>query len=407
MQIKRKTLIIALLLAFSGILKAQDANTNATDTSTFKPSGKLWGLTFGDLAWKEHADALGRGATQYSGASFPQNYSSFDFRRIYFGYDYNISKRFTTQLLLAYENPYPAGGNADVDQGGNRVLYLKAANVRWKGILPHSDLIIGQQATPSTTLVSTVLWGYRSIERTISDMRSIAKTYDFGASLQGNDAKGNIGYHVLVSDGNGTKLPTNPFRKFSGDVFARFLKQRLILDAYADYQREQLLPVEQHEVTYKGLIAWQSKPVTIGVEYVTQTQYSPLTTKATKIKPATDTTNINVIQSGLSVFIHGPIYKNKLAFFARYDTYDPDDNYNATIFKETAGESSVTQVFITAGLDWSPNKNIHIMPNIWYDAFHDSSTGATGTKLNDYDMVPRLTFYYTFNTGDLNKIAVH
>jgi len=405
MILRQIMLIIALGIVFTGFVKAQTNNATPSDTSTFKPSGKLWGLTFGDLAWKEHADALDRGATQYSGSSFPQNYSSFEFRRIYLGYDYDIRRQFTAQVLLAYESPYPSGATADVDAGSNRVLYLKAANIRWKGIFKHSDLIIGQQATPSTTLVSTVLWGYRSIERTISDMRSIAKTYDFGASLQGNDSKGNIGYHVLVSDGNGTKLPTTPFRKFSGDIFARFLHQRFVIDAYADYQRLQLLPFEEHNVTYKGLVAWQSKTITIGIEYFVQMQYNQLTTIATKTKTATDTGNI--VPSGFSIFVHGPIYKDKLVFFVRYDTYDPDDNYNSTIFAKTVGSSSVTQVFITAGLDWSPNKNIHIIPNIWYDAFHDNKPGATGTDLNDYDLVPRLTFYYTFNAAGLDKIQTH
>jgi hypothetical protein len=33
----------------------------------------------------------------------------FQFRRIYLGYDYNISKKFTAELLLAAEDNFPPG----------------------------------------------------------------------------------------------------------------------------------------------------------------------------------------------------------------------------------------------------------------------------------------------------------
>src|SRR5580693_1063152 len=63
-------------------------------------SGRLWGYTFGDYFHKAHADSLNRGGNnQYSGVK--KDVDQFQFRRIYIGFDYNISKKFMAEFLLA------------------------------------------------------------------------------------------------------------------------------------------------------------------------------------------------------------------------------------------------------------------------------------------------------------------
>ncbi len=71
-------------------------------------SGRLWGYAFGDFDYKSHSDSLTRGGSnQYTGIR-PQT-TMFQFRRIYLGYDYNISKKFVAELLLAAEDNFPPG----------------------------------------------------------------------------------------------------------------------------------------------------------------------------------------------------------------------------------------------------------------------------------------------------------
>ena len=71
----------------------------ANADTTFKPGGKLWGLVFGDLYYKAHADTLNRGAVnQYTG--IPKNKNAFQIRRVYLGYTYEISRTFTADFLL-------------------------------------------------------------------------------------------------------------------------------------------------------------------------------------------------------------------------------------------------------------------------------------------------------------------
>ena len=72
-----------------------------TDT-TWKPVRRLWGYAFGDFYYDAHADAGNRGAeTNYNGV--PTYRNAFQFRRIYLGYEYDINRKFTAEVLLASE----------------------------------------------------------------------------------------------------------------------------------------------------------------------------------------------------------------------------------------------------------------------------------------------------------------
>jgi len=59
------------------------------------------------------------------------------------------------------------------------------------------------------------------------------------------------------------------------------------------------------------------------------------------------------------------------------------------------------QTFYTLGLDYTPVKRVHIMPNIWVTDFKSLvNVPSTATHANfDYDFVPRVTFYYLFNSS--------
>ena len=101
-----------LLMVFAFFYNSSEAQYVFSNDSLYKAgqenTGRLWGYAFGDFAYKGHADSLSRGnANQYSG--IPKNRNEFAFRRIYLGYDYNISKKFSASLLLAAEDNFPSG----------------------------------------------------------------------------------------------------------------------------------------------------------------------------------------------------------------------------------------------------------------------------------------------------------
>ena len=106
-----KSLSILTFLLIMFFSNASNAQYLLNSDSAFKAgsanSGRVWGYAFGDYYYKSHADALNRGGSnQYSG--IPEGRNAFAFRRIYLGYDYNISKKFSAELLLAAEDNFPA-----------------------------------------------------------------------------------------------------------------------------------------------------------------------------------------------------------------------------------------------------------------------------------------------------------
>src|ERR1035437_9565921 len=95
---KMKKQIATILLILLSLSSFSQKDTTKVE---FKPSGKLWGYTFGDFLYKAHTNSYNMSNTQY--ASTPKDFNTLEFRRIYLGYDYDISEHFSTQFLLAYE----------------------------------------------------------------------------------------------------------------------------------------------------------------------------------------------------------------------------------------------------------------------------------------------------------------
>ena len=428
------SLFIVLFFLAAGSLQAQYLwNSDSAYKAGTANSGRIWGYVFGDFYYKGHSDSLNRGGNnQYTG--IPQSRNAFQFRRIYLGYDYNISEKFSAELLLAAEDNFPAfnppsSGVVSGDQLSNtkETFFIKLANVRWKNIWKGTDLIVGEQATPSFPLLTEKVWNYRSVERTIIDIRR-TPSYDLGAGLQGKfDAKGNFGYDVLVANGTSDKPASNGFKWFYGDLFAYFLDKKLVVDLYGDYQRLNWQPGWHHDrQMVKGFIAYTTPALTVGVEGFVNTIRADV--KATKIAGGAD--SINTVAEGISFYVHGNIIPGKLRFFARYDMYNPNNKVNNTLYSGYAGISGVNspsgynfpgykmtfnpstgapatatstgditakENFITAGLDFTPVKNVHFMPNIWYNHYKTQLTGAAGAANGPgYDLVYRATFYFVF-----------
>ncbi len=375
-------LILFAFMAMSANVAGQNVQQSATDQpAEFKPSGKLWGLVFGDYYVKVHADSLNRGNVQYS--NIPKNFNAFAIRRVYLGYDYQITEKFSTQLLLANEND-------NADASGERTLYIKAANIRWKNIVKNNDLVIGQTSTPIFAMMSEQVWGYRSIEKTVADMRKFGSSNDLGIAWQGklND-KGDYGYNFMIGNGTAQKPETDKYKKFYGELYAKFINQKLIVDVTSDWEPSS---ATQSKTTVKGFVAYQTDPLTVGFEIANQ--YQKAATKDTTLG-AKNAKTVDVTPLALSFFVHGQVIKSKLNYFARYDNYNPDTKFDANI-KYSSKVASDKENFITAGLDWTPIKNLHIMPNIWVDTFSSMKNNVSGKTKSDYDMAARLTCYFIF-----------
>jgi len=384
------------VLLFTQFAIAQD---KSKADSSFKPSGKLWGYTFGDYYYKAHSDSLNRGGgNQYTGIEKGRN--AFQIRRVYLGYTYDIAPKFTAELLLAAEDNITTSTgitSGDLLADNKLSLYIKLANLRWKNIWKGTDLSVGQVATPAFPLVTEPIWGYRAVERTVADIRR-TPSFDLGAALQGKfDSNGNFGYNLMVGNGTGAKPENDKFKWFYGDVFAKFLDKRVVVDVYADYQRLNATATWHHSRhMIKGFLAYTTPAFTVGVEaFINHGQNDVVGVKTLQ----RDTISANA--KAVSAYVKGSIVKDKLGFFTRMDNYNPDVNYDSNLYSSYKGltgnyEPNNKELFFTAGLDFTPVKNVHFIPNVWYNRYTSNESGLSGSAYRDHDLVYRLTFYYVY-----------
>jgi hypothetical protein len=292
--------------------------------------------------------------------------------------------------------------NGDLTANGKLSFYIKYANLRWKNIWKGTDLVIGQAVTPAFSLIEEPIWAYRSVERTITDIRRMP-SFDLGVALQGkfDPQHGNYGYNIMIGNGSGARPETNKFKHLYGNVYAKFLDRRLVLSAFADYERLNWSPGFHHfRNMLKGFAAYTTPGFTVGIEaFVNHGVQDVIGIHQDVGGNRFDTLNADA--TGVSTFFRGALLKDKLYYFARYDRYNPDTKYNASYYQSykalsSSYEPNNKEQFITAGLDFTPIKNVHFMPNIWYNRYVSERSDVNGAERHDHDLVYRMTFYYVF-----------
>lgn len=450
-------------------LKANNAaittKTDPVDTA-WHPQRRLWGFAFGDFYYDQHSPvvtptlALGKENNYYQS---PTGRNAFQFRRIYLGYDYEITKKFKAEVLLASEpsgnTPFtttaPATGtvtiggvsypvtvpstttgvaNGDNLADGKMAFYIKNFNLRVREVWTGTDFVIGELSTPGFALnepgtngptsLSETTWSYRSIERTVTDFHR-NNAFDIGAALQGtfDPATRNFGYVLMVGNNTSAALTTvynpntglsstnpNPntgfFKIFYGDLWGKFFSQHLFIDLYADYAKTAsniasaavssgTVGPQEHNM-FKIFAAYNTKPITVGVEAYTQNIDNAVLNSTTK---SAEQATVNAI----SLWVRGAIVQNKWSYFARFDAYNPDTKFNSadtysTVYTNYGPyDPTVKEQFYTAGLDYTPAKNIHFMPNVWLTRYLDQyKSSATAYTPDNHTLVYRMTFYYVF-----------
>src|ERR1700744_5562274 len=235
------------------------AATKPAEDTTWKPQRRIWGYTFGDFYYDAHADQkTGVRGPETNYAGVPQYRNAFQFRRIYLGYDYDITKKFKAEFLLASEPAANTGvnGTTSIQNGDNLVdgkmaFWIKNANLRVRDLWNGTDFVIGEMSTPGFALnepgtngptsLSESTWSYRSIEKTVTDFHK-NNSYDVGAALQGtfDPSTKNYGYVLMVGNNSTSSLlsaanPNTGFYKIVyADVWGKFFNQHLYLDLYFD-----------------------------------------------------------------------------------------------------------------------------------------------------------------------------
>lgn len=338
-------------------------------------AGRFSGLMFGDYFYNIERDA-GIGNQTNVALTGTKTMQGFQFRRIYFTYDHDIDRQFTTRLRLEADQ-------SATTSNGKIGVFVKDAYLMWKNVFSGSDLIFGIQPPP-TYEVSEASWGFRSIERTIMDLRGIYASRDVGVSLKGRVTEsGTVNYTVMIGKNAGNSPSTSKYNRYSAQLHIK-LAASLQGTAYIDYnaRADRADPFNagsnvSNGSTTAALFLGYVRPAefSVGMEGFTSTRANGYT--------APGANSLSVLPTvGFSAWATVTLMPDVVAI-GRYDHFDPNSDTSAK------GDS---RDYIIGAVAWKPHRNVSIIPNILYESYEKP---LSGTAL-DGSVTARVTLYCVF-----------
>ena len=349
------TAVSCLSSAFSQAKRDEKKVTPQSSSTPKSNEGVVWGETFVDYSY----------AAQAENAAQKGN-NAFQIRRIYLGYEQDISEQFTARILLE-------GDNGDTTNSGAMTFYIDQAYIQWKDLVPLSSMYLGLSTTPPMAMAEK-FWGYRSLREVFLVSTGLMSINDMGAGIKGKFVSdGSIGYALMVGNGEGVKSETDKQKKIYGEFYFTPMKNSVV-ELYSDYENT---PDAKSKLSGKALLGYQVPTVSAGVEGFYRTVHNGAFNSVT---PA----DSNLL--GGSAYTSFQIVEN-IRGVLRGDYYD------ANALQTTVG---VREILSVVGVDYSPAQDVHLIPNVLYTHRMYKVSPAPGPALVD-DVTIRLTFAYSFS----------
>jgi hypothetical protein len=270
---------------------------------------------------------------------------------------------------------------------GKITVFVKDAFLRWKNVFEGSDLIFGIQPTTAYD-ISEAWWGYRSLEKTIQDLHSVIPSRDLGIALRGKlTSDGMFNYWAMIANGDGNSPVSSKFKRYSlnlqvkpADNWQFTINGDYRAQASVNDPTSTEIPkaTESHDIMTGALFVGYKEPnsYSFGAEGFIQSVAHDIPDSSSL--PALKSRNV----MGISVW--GSVnLQSDLALVARYDYFDPNTDSH---FK---GDS---RNYFIGGLEWKPDKNVSIIPNIQVETYESLPNGTS----YDASVTARMTFYYVF-----------
>ncbi|MFA6469172.1 MAG: hypothetical protein WCW35_09750 [Bacteroidota bacterium] len=339
-----------------------------------KTTSKFSGFMFGDFFYNIARDT--------SLATFPnvsstgaRDMNGFQFRRIYFTYDNEISSTFSSRFRL---------------EGTTGAPFIKDAFLKWSSIFSGSDLIFGIQSSPAFE-VGESYWGFRSLEKTIMDLRGIAPARDFGVSVKGKlTSDGMVNYWVMFGNNSSINPETDKYKRFYAHIDLKPI-ERLRVTVYADYKMQAQINDPASTTAPKKTLGNNILTSSLFLGYAEKGSYS---VGAEGFVQLSDNGYIHgsapvVVEGktalGISLFGNYSL-ADDLTIVGRYDYFDPNT--------ASASNTDLRQLLI-AGASWNVDKNVSIIPNIEVEMYEEIQAGA-GKRSIDPSITGRITVHYIF-----------
>jgi hypothetical protein len=275
---------------------------------------------------------------------------------------------------------------------------VKDAWLRWKNILSGSDLYFGIQAT-SAYEISEGIWGYRSLEKTIMDLRGIASSRVLGIALRGKlDEEGMFGYWLTIANANSGTQPKDLGQTLrNGDKYNLYSlhvafkpAKEVLLTLYGDFRPTYPVPdpastalprATESNGTFTGALFASYKngsDFALGAEAFTQQ------TSHAYADPTVANSLKTLSRIGVSLF-GWYNFSDALGVVVRYDYFDPKTGSNVA-------EQGDSRSYILAGLTFKPAKNVQVIPNLQVETYESIPNGRS----IDAAVTGRVTFAFSY-----------
>jgi hypothetical protein len=335
---------------------------------------KFSGLMFGDYFYNISRDP-GIGSLSNVALAGPKDFNGFLLRRAYFTFDLDLAKSFTTRFRLEADS-------ASLDSKGKITTFVKDAWIKWAGMIGSTDFIFGIQPTPAYD-VSEGLWAYRSLEKTIMDLRGIVPSRDFGVSLKGKiDGGGKFHYWFDFGNGSGNAPEQDKFKRVMGHVEFQ-PNSHWTFTFYQDFRAAQDIasPIIPDALLNNNstVTAWFADYGTkdkfnLGYEGFYQNFQHGFTIPT---DPAIEVKSRQSIGHSFWAWYN---FNPKFGVVGRFDYFDPNT--------DKLGILDNRNLFIAA-LVMKPVKNVWIMPNLYVESYGTNADVNTKTSVTG-----RATLYW-------------
>jgi hypothetical protein len=330
--------------------------------------GKISGIVYMDYFYNAARDT-GIANIPNKVLSGPKDLNGFDFRRIYLTYDYKISETFNTRFRLE-------GDGRTLSKNDRFSMFIKDAFIRWKNILPGHDVIVGIQPTPAFE-VSESVYGFRSLEKTIMDLRSIVSSREFGLSVRGKVVN-NLGYWFQFGNNAGSSPESDKYKRLYAHLSYKPL-DKFVTTVYSDIRfrgkvnNYEAGPVSNNVITSAVFLGYTDpNKLNFGTEIFYQTAQNELVSLSSR-------EDNNAL--GISVF--GNVFlSDQISVTARYDLFNPS--------LDTDNKSDKRDLYIL-GLSYRPVPEVSIIPNFFIESYE-----SAGGRNIESSITPRITISYEF-----------
>lgn len=334
---KRKKLFIGVIALFLG------CNLIAQEKEGFVPSGKANGKVFFNY--------------HYDMTDGEEQESSFEIKRAYLGYDYNIAKGLKASVTL------DVGKN---DSGSDYTAYLKKAQLEWRA---------SAAVKLSLGMIGTVhfkeqekFWGYRYIMKMFVDQYGFGSSADLGikANFKLSD---NLSANAFVINGEGYKKVQDEDGKQKVGASLVYKNKGLIAKVYADANSGKFANEDgsEDDVTTSAIAFFAGYK--FSDKFRLAAEYNQLI-NGTKYSSVADDHDME----GLSVYSTYALDK-KWEVFGRYD-YLTSNTLEGESEKWNIDNNGSA---ITAGVQYAPVKNVKMAFN--YQGFNYKISSINNNSL--------------------------